>query len=729
MDTRPRPGSSLPQPLNTQRTPSSPKTSLPHRRHEGHQHSTSHSSRGSEPRVQQGHLRGASQSSWLDAIGESGGSGNSSLHSRTSSLGYHRNHIRGLSGNTETEFDTALDAAIEAAYDDGYEPMLYDEFGRRESGEEAVAKVLRRVEIARERVRQTERETYGYTNGYDPVQRQQPQLQSQPQPQAPFASEQTANYSTGQTQEGFYDDNSSDEEERMLEEMARDYDIGDFTMNKPSATSASRPLKQSAQRAETAPDATAAAELSKVLKEKVSLSNIALGPTFPPPKQSLPELPPPRGGPPAQQSVRSRRLSGQNPKQLKIETTKLNPPKMPAHYLEQPRSATTRDMDQERPATATEQPRSVLHARSTPSFDVQGVELPPMSPPRIRGKAEADDSKPVSPPANKLRKNFSSSSLRSMKSRNMSLSNIDDGSDMSPSTPSSNQFGSLRTPAIPAIPTPLSSEFRDNLDSASTGVHLFDDHFHQPATPGSPDTSAQDPPVSLEPCPNDFMLRPFWLMRCLFQTLVHPRGGYVSTKLFVPRDVWRVKGVKLKNVDDKIANCDLLTAALMKLAHVDTCDADAVLEEMQSLEGVLEQVQTALSRKLGNEVGLQGSGALFKDASAGGEADGNSAVPRSGSVSTKSSFSWRRLRSKSSGVGLGGAYNNKVGSAEVIRDTNSMPSLPMTQQPTSRPARRDVTQAQFIGPNANYMGSLARLFDAAQAIGKSCEHVEYEKQN
>ncbi len=605
--------------------------------------------------------------------------------------------------------------------------MLHDESGRRESGEEAVAKVLRRVEIARERVRQTERETYGYANGYDHRQRQQDQAQQQhPQPkqqqQQLAASQQTANYNSRQTQDGFYDDNSSDEEERMLEEMARDYDIGDFTMNNRPDMSVTRQPKQAPKRADASLDATVTAEPSKVLKEKVSLSNIALGPSFPPPKQSLPDLPPPRGAPPTQQSVRNRRLSGQNPKQLKIETTKLNPPKMPAHYLEQPRSATMRDMDQERPATATDQPRNVSHARSTPSFDVQGVELPPMSPPRLRGKADPDDSKPVSPPANRLRKNFSSSSLRSMKSRNMSLSNIDDGSDMSPSTPSSNQFGSLRTPAIPAIPTPLSSEFRDNLDSASTGVHLFDDHFHQPTTPGSPDTSAQDPPVSLEPCPNDFMLRPFWLMRCLFQTLVHPRGGYVSTKLFVPRDVWRVKGVKLKNVDDKIANCDLLTAALMKLAHVDTCDADAVLEEMQSLEGILEQVQTALTRKLGNEVGLQGSGALFKDASAGGDADGNSAVPRSGSVSTKSSFSWSRLRSKSSGVGLGGAYNNnKLGAAEVVRDTSSMPSLPMTQQPTSRPARRDVAQAQFIGPNAHYMGSLARLFDAAQAIGKCCD--------
>jgi hypothetical protein len=209
-------------------------------------------------------------------------------------------------------------------------------------------------------------------------------------------------------------------------------------------------------------------------------------------------------------------------------------------------------------------------------------------------------------------------------------------------------------------------------------------------------------------------------MRCLYQTLVNPRGGYVSQKLFVPRDVWRVRGVKLKNLEDKVFNCDLLTAALLKLAKVDSFDADAMLEEMQSLEGVLEQVQANLTRKLGNEVGVQGSGMLFKEASNTGDGDA-SGVPRSASVSNKSSsFSWRRLRSKNSAAGLGNTYNNRVASGDLdgSKDVPNLASLPMTPNPTSRPAKRDVALAQFSGPYANYMSSLARLFDAAQAIGK-----------
>jgi hypothetical protein len=212
-------------------------------------------------------------------------------------------------------------------------------------------------------------------------------------------------------------------------------------------------------------------------------------------------------------------------------------------------------------------------------------------------------------------------------------------------------------------------------------------------------------------------------MRALYQTIAHPRGGYLSTKLFVPRDVWRVKGVKLKSIEDKIANCDYLTAALMKLAKVDTFDADAVLEEMQSLEGILEQVQATLTKKLGNEVGVQGSGGMFKDMPAGGDAETSTTTSKSGSMSSKSSsFSWRRLRSKNSGVALSNTYmNNKAVVTDGPKEGLTMGTLPMTSTSLAkvRFAKRDVSEVQFSGPNANYMGALARLFDAAQTLGKN----------
>lgn len=48
----------------------------------------------------------------------------------------------------------------------------------------------------------------------------------------------------------------------------------------------------------------------------------------------------------------------------------------------------------------------------------------------------------------------------------------------------------------------------------------------------------------------------------------------------------------------------------------------------------------------------------------------------------------------------------------------------MTNLTTIRFAKRDISQVQFSGPNANYMGALARLFDAAQVIDQIARQVE-----
>lgn len=678
--------------------------------------------------VPQTHFRDDSLNSWLDPIDESGGSTSSSVHSRTSSLGFRRKHIRAVSGETEAEFDTALDAAIEAAYDDGYEPMSPMDYGRRvsaEASEEAVVNALRKVELARQRVREMEEEEYGMAleMGRRAQQQQQQQQQSLP----------SDNHGMSQD---FYDDNSSDDEERILEEITRDYGLGPYVASQrqpsvPRESDSSGVTSRTWHSSQGSNPPTAATSLSTVTELPPAFTNISQAPAAPPPTQSLPELPQRPGS--SAQSVRNRRMSGQNAKQLKIETSKLVPPlQNHPEDLAQAKSAPIDGQESHFPADTGMRVTSAPHRPSSPPlFEASPTDVsaakPTPSPFGQLGQAEGDEAAPAqhsgSPSATRLRKNFSSSSLRSMKSRNMSATNLEEGSDMSPGTPGSNPFGSLHAPSVPALPTPLTTTFRERSDTNAAGLSLFDDHFYSPTSPGSPNELYPDPPVPLEPCPTDFMLRPFWLMRCLYQTLAHPRGGYLSHKLFVPRDVWRVKGVKLKNIEEKVANCDFLTAALLKIERVDTCDADAVLEEMQSLEGILEQVQTALSRKLGNEVGVQSSGTLFKDAT-NGDDSAAPGVPRSSSVSGKSSFSWRRLRSKNSAVGLGGSYTSRLVATDTGKDVPSIASLPMTPNPTSRPAKRDLTQAQFTGPNAMYMSSLARLFDAAQAIGKCIDFLE-----
>ncbi|KAM3462960.1 hypothetical protein MY5147_009747 [Beauveria neobassiana] len=184
-----------------------------------------------------------------------------------------------------------LDAAIEAAYDDGYEPMGRNNLGERDAGEEAVARVLRKVEIARERVRQTEQETLSFSNSTGMTELLSPR-----------------HYKPTHIQNDFYDDDSSDDEERMLEEMARDYDIGDFTMNEavPIIVTRGEDFRPST-RQRVAPEQKSQVEPVRPLMEKKSFSSIikGLGPSLPPPNTSLPDLPSSRGTSPMQTSKRT----------------------------------------------------------------------------------------------------------------------------------------------------------------------------------------------------------------------------------------------------------------------------------------------------------------------------------------------------------------------------------------------------------------------------------------
>ncbi|KAI0596130.1 hypothetical protein F4775DRAFT_585101 [Biscogniauxia sp. FL1348] len=570
-----------------------------------------------------GHRRVASHesASWLDPIEESGGSAASSVHSRSSSLGIRRKHLRHISGDTEAEFDAALDAAVEAAYDEGFDPMEPADMGYDMDGDgndlDVLTNARRKVEMAKERVRQTEREAAI-------------ELARERERHRQLSLSQESQTFNGD----FFDANDSDEEEeRMLEEMTRGgYLMEDFTFNQPSKSRSNVPRDSIGSITEMAPP--------PISKESP--------PSLPPPPQALPQLP--QGRPPS--------ATG-----LKIETSKIGqPPNIPLPPI------STTAQRQALSATSTRPGPFSMRAPSSPGREISPSDTTaPQSPTNMQAFAS------TRPP---LRENFSSSSLRTMKTRQVSVSHMDD-SDMSPNTPLSHQLSNSvlpRPPAVPALPTPLIGTFHEKMAGGFGGIHLFDSDFHSP-------TARSDIPMPLEPCPSDGMLRPFWLMRALYQTLAHPRGGYLSNRLFVPRDAWKVKGVKLRAVEDKIS-------------QVDSNDADAVLEEMQSFESILESVQNALTRKLGAE----------KD----GEA--TPAVPRSSS-------------SKGSGVNLSSAYGSKSSSGggtaptipekDVLSPGGSIPSLPMTAHPSSRPAKRDVMSA-----------NLARLFDAAQTVDQIARQVE-----
>lgn len=701
------------------------------------------------------HSRAASTESmsWLDTIDESGGSTASSVHSRTSSLRVRRKHIRAASGATEAEFDAALDAAVEAAYDEGFEPEAPFEPPLDEDFDnDVVVNVRRRVELAKERVRQTERET-SIQLAKD---RERTRILQEKR-------DKHASYDS-------YDGNESEEEERMLEEMTRGYVMDDFEFGLQTKSALPRESDSSGFSGRTwnssigsnpttsGTNLSTVAEKSTIPKMPGIASDIspplhpppsqALPPpplSVPPPSTQLPNLPPPTQSTTGIQSVRSRRLSGQNAKQLKIDTLTRAatppslPPAMPLPKAPIPALPQTAGV-----AGSARQQLSISSGRSALPHTARQASSPfpgpspseVITPPTptlaqtlnddIESAVRPETGSPVRAQSrSELRKNLSSSSLKNVKSRNLSVSAPDDFSDVSPNTPLSGGFGisprnrdpPSRLPTMPALPTSVAAAFKEKMNGAHAGgMFLFDSDIHSPNVPHVASSASTNSPIPLEPCPKEFLLRPFWLMRALYQTICHPRGGYLSTKLFVPRDVWRVKGVKIKGIEDKIANCDFLTAALQKLAQVDTYDADSVLDEMQSMEAVLDQVQAVFTKKLGSEVGVQGSGMLFRDGTNTGDADVNSG---SKTPSGSKSFSWRRLRSKNSGAGLSNSYNAKSvpTAGDISKDNVTMATLPMGSMSTARFTKRDVSSVQFSGPNANYMAALARLFDAAQVIG------------
>lgn len=702
--------------------------------------------------------------SWLDTIDESGGSScSSSVHS-LSPGGLRRKPLGNASGSTEAEFAAAFDAAVEAAYDEGFEPYYEEE---TPNSADRIATRLRNVDLAKERVREAEREEAIAAAKY---RYNETQVRNQALPHVRESAE-------------FNFEDEADEEERLLDEMTREYMLDGFDFDLQTKSSLPRQSDSSGFSGSTyhssvsshrTTGGTSLSTVAEVMYQTPQKAPAHLPPPVPPPTGALPSVaeshtsqeddvhdiaPKPINGAKDASSVRSRRLSG-NAKTLKIETSL--PPVPSAPHTEKlgvsekeshsdvppmPKSAgaalfgstqTVTDPAFKVPSLPQVHQPSSLSAPSTlppmPSptnttFTISPA-TPALSHPMSHDNALAPSSPKISKaPGLSIRKNKSSLSL---KQRTLSISSPD-GSDGSVGTPLSTtfSFNGVRKQSNPAAPAPTPSVPTFNVDGLpSGGMHLFESDIHSAYSPGSPGV-VTNAPIPLEPCPDSYLLRPFWLMRCFYQTIAHPRGGYLSTKLFVPRDVWRVKGVKLKNIDDKIANCDLLTAALQRLGTVDTLDADAVLEEMQALEVVLDQVQMQLAKKLGNEVGVHGVTTLFKDATTVGSGSGTGDASEKGShgsqdhgpksaVSQSKSYltSWRKLRSKNSAVGLSNMGTGKAAGNEVPKDSLTMATLPMTSLPNIRFAKREVGNVVFEGPNSGYMGSLARLFDAVQILGE-----------
>ena len=732
-----------------------------------------------EPPLSPVHTRDPSteSTSWLDTIDESASSASSS---RFSSIDIQPSFGSNLIDEIEAEVDAALNAAVDAAYPESSRPGTTDP-GVREGQTGTPVTVL------------------GNSPMIDsPIVPPQEEVLSQAMTTEPPVSG-SGTIVKGDSIEGsqFYDD-EAEEEERLLEEMTQGYGFGEFYFDKQSKSALPRQSDSSGFSGRTWPSsngsttATNATSLS-TLAEIMGMSSVVQNtlPPLPPPACVLPAPPVPRSEPPPPPpppntapvvqpmaasvnrsmststdpgrpsfdkpmgpGVRDRRLSGQNARQLKIEThsrSRRSSISQPAGKMQATHLPTIEAPPATEPLPITNlvehsletalRPPSIGALSTQPLTPIASIHSTssllgdsPATPALTHGESQisVDDTIPApsspghfvdigkaKPSSSTIRKNMSQSSLRM---RNLSVATIENTD--SPITPGSASF-----PA--EFRKPNGHSF--NLSGPPIGgMYLFDDHIGTPNTPRTPRTPNVNSniPAPLEPCPDSFLLRPFWLLRCMYQTIAHPRGGYLTTNLFIPRDIWRVKNVKLKAVDDKIAQSDLLTAALLRLANADQFDAQAVLEEMQAFEMVLESVRVVLQKKLGSDVGLAGSSGIFKGIPMSPEEANDTHLPKAGSAA-KLASSWRKLRSKSSAAQLS---NYPAISAKDIKGADAgftIPTLPMTssvgvQSSRTQQARRNPAALNLssLGANASYMESLARLFDAAQVLDSIARQVE-----
>lgn len=98
--------------------------------------------------------------------------------------------------------------------------------------------------------------------------------------------------------------------------------------------------------------------------------------------------------------------------------------------------------------------------------------------------------------------------------------------------------------------------------------------------------------------------RPFHLMRLILDTL-EGEGAHLTPRLYVPHQVWSQSGVKLVAVETKVRMLDLLRGGLEVVTRsgeawsAGRATAGSFARELDSLEGLMDGIQSTLSKKLG----------------------------------------------------------------------------------------------------------------------------------
>lgn len=643
------------------------------------------------------------QSSWLNTIDESDSDSGTSLHSGRGGTSLRRKDLRFARPESTSDFDAAFDAAVEAAYEDGYEPDQGME-------DQYLSPTV-------------------YTGGNDAS------TQASAGAQMDFSlHEEPLQLDEGLSGHGF------DFNLRSAQNPPRESDSSSFSKDTWSSGHHERnttgtsltTLSEDMGHSRTASEATAQAPpLDETHKSELGV-----------PVDSRPTS----SGSGKLQERRNPGPTGSSFKPLKIETAAPTQRKRTTSRASQLSTMTKGETS--KPNLNDVAPWEALDEVTPWAFQAPVDGIPKMSrTTSSRSDWQSNPQSAVSDSTNSIATGLPSElsspqAARYLRGKKSSMSLRDGGVPPTPSefefpppTPASVNFGSHYrgrndssghlSQMSGRVGTTGSSGAPPLPDAAQMGGYYLFDTTVGTVNPGtSPRQQDATIPPTLEPCPESSLLRPFWLLRCISSTVMHPKGGYLTNRIFMPREAWLNRSVKLKSTEDKMAACDLLTAALGRLSSADTYDAEAVLEELQTFEDIMERVQGTLIKRLGGEVGVQGVGSMFRDAAPSTESPQDSS--KDGPPKTHSGklhlSSWRKLRGKNSIVGTaslaGGSLSNKNGDKE----SHSMSSVPMTSyagvEKRGNHKKDAIKDSQFDGPHKEYMASIARLCEAAQALGK-----------
>jgi len=99
-----------------------------------------------------------------------------------------------------------------------------------------------------------------------------------------------------------------------------------------------------------------------------------------------------------------------------------------------------------------------------------------------------------------------------------------------------------------------------------------------------------------EKIPNKLILRPFWIMRLLYRSMFE--GGYLTPRLYVPKQLWYQKGVKYVAIETKYQACVNLVQHLEKIYNANIDNPSEFYNILSILENETDAIQNMLSKKL-----------------------------------------------------------------------------------------------------------------------------------